>query len=479
MPVPAFLLLVLVLGCGPSSALRTQYSDLVHPAAQCREGAPPSVTPAEMHADLVVLERTIRRGYAGYRFFPDEQWEQVFDRLRGDVHETRSPTAFRDVLAEHLAFLDDNHVGFWIYEDGRRSWRGTSGHAQAYIGSTRFEMREGVAHAAGAAKLNFCRVDWANGQDLHAAQVLQPVVGATGETELRPLILSREPLRSIECELEVGGQTDTRTFELTKLDLPFTRGSAFEMLDAPFPWVRLRTLFSDRAGALDRFVESAVEVRDAPVVVLDLRRTGGGSDRYLIRWFGQLLQRDLRYWTRGRLESEVVLQGGLNFWECVRASNSTDSGGAAWIDARIERAHRELDEAMNERGLFYDLDRRSPMVFGEASTPFDGRLLVVTDRGCASACETAALLARQVPGAVIVGENTGGVMKVGEMRRYRLPNSRVSISLGHQSHEDPSGEFREAYGFLPDVWLDGTDPERDIRTLASCLGREECPLRFR
>ena len=471
---------LLLLSCGPSQALRTSYSDLVHPSGVCREDAPESLLPTEMQQDVAVLRRIIERGYAGHRYFPEQEWEEAFAGIHGETHgDPRSAAWFRDMLAEQLQFLDDNHVGFWIYENGRRSWRGTSGHAQAYIGSTRFEERDGHYYASGAAKLRLCRTDYINGQDIHPPQLLQPVLGADGRPELRPIVLSREPLESIECELEVGGETERRTLELTRLDIASSRGAAFERLDASFAWIRLRTLFADRAGALDRFVESAAEARESDVVVLDLRGTGGGSDRYLIQWFGQLLERDLRYWRRGRLDSEVVLQGGLNFWECVRASNSTDSGGAAWIDARIERAHRELDEAMNERGLFYELDERSPMVFGQATTPFEGRLLVVTDRRCASACETAALLARQVPGALIVGENTGGVMKVGEMRRYRLPNSRVGVSFGHQSHEDPFNQFREAYGFLPHVWLDGTDPERDIRALAACLARDECVLNVR
>ena len=84
-----------------------------------------------------------------------------------------------------------------------------------------------------------------------------------------------------------------------------------------------------------------------------------------------------------------------------------------------------------------------------------------------------------VEGAVIVGENTGGVMKVGEMRRYRLPRSQIHLTLGHQSHTDPFGAFREGRGFVPDVWLDGEDPEGDVRAVAECLARDDCPLRFR
>lgn len=466
---PVRWVVVLLCACGPSQALRTSYSNLIHPASECRQDAPTQLSSDAVQSDFDTFERIVRRGYAGYPFFSEANWASAFQTTREQLRGVETSVAFRDVLAERFAFLQDNHVGFWTYQDGRRSWRGVGGHHQAYVGAMRFTERDGQFYAAGAAKLVHCE---------GFEEVIQPVLSGSDVT-LRPLVLSPEPVESIQCQFDVDGHVSERTLPLTKLEMNAPRGPAFERIEAPFAWVRLRTLFTDRAGALDRFVESAAEVRDAPVVVLDLRRTGGGSDRYLIRWFGQLLQRDLQYWRRGRLSSEVVLQGGLNFWECVRASNPTDEGGSVWIDARIERAHRELDEAMNEQGEFRDLDVRTPMVFGEAPSAFEGRLLVVTDRRCASACETAALLARQVPGAVVIGENTGGVMKVGEMRRYRLPNSRVGVSLGHQSHEDPNGAFRESYGFLPDVWMDGENPDAEISAVAQCLMRADCSLRFR
>ncbi|MEM9072257.1 MAG: S41 family peptidase [Myxococcota bacterium] len=442
---------------------------LVHPPSACLQDAPVQVSVDGMREDFGRLELVLRRGYAGFpKAATEQRWSQIFAEGRARLPSSPvTPREFRDLLVEHFRFLDDNHVGFWTYEAGVRDWRGVGGHHQAYVGA--MEVRDDLAALAdGDATLVACE-----GYSLR--ELLRPGLAERGEDlVMRPVILAREE-PSLRCEFARGEEHFERDVALSAVSLR-SPGPRFSRENDP-PWLRLRTLVMSHRASLDEFVASAEEVRSAPVVVLDLRGAGGGSDRFLIQWFANLVDDDLRYWDKARLSSEVVLQGGLNFWECVRASRPpTDEAGAAWIDARIERAQRELGDV---DAPFWDLRETSPPVVAEAPSPFRGRLLLVIDRGCQSACETAPLLAQQIPGAVIVGENTQGVMKVGEMRRYRLPRSGINLSLGHQAHEDPFGSFRESYGFAPDLWLDGEDTEDDIRRLAACLAREDCPIRFR
>lgn len=473
----AWVAVLLVAGCGgPSDAVRVAYGDLIRPEAMCRSAAPAEVTPEEMAADHAVLERLLRRGYGGFELAGDEaRWAEVFSAGRADLPaEPVTPLAFRDRLLDELAFLDDNHVGLWLYADGRRRWRSTSGHHQAYIGAARFR-REGERFVTedGAALLACDR----GAPD----EILRPVVGESlPELVYAPIALSREPVEALTCEVE--GDERERTIAMSRLSMRGTRGPAFERLEADFPWLRVRTLFTDRADALDRFVSSGVELRDAPVIVLDLRRAGGGSDRFLLRFFRNLTDQTFAYWETDALESEVTLQGALTFWQCVRSfSGTTDAGGRAWLDDRVARAERELERALNDRGLFRDRDPEALRLPGVAPSRYAGRFILLIDRGCGSACETSVLLARQLEGAVIVGENTEGVMKVGELRWYQLPNSRVWISLGHRSHHDPFEGFRESYGYAPDVWLDGDSPDDDVRRLAACLADPECgdAIRYR
>jgi len=67
-------------------------------------------------------------------------------------------------------------------------------------------------------------------------------------------------------------------------------------------------------------------------------------------------------------------------------------------------------------------------------------------------------------------------MKVGELRSYRLPESRIAISAGHRVHEDPNvdGIFPEGLGYQPDLWLLTGEPEEQIERIAACLSDSSC-----
>ncbi len=443
---------------------RAAYADLIVPAEQCSAAGPESVEPAALARDVEVLERLMRRGYAGYEMNDDARWERAFRELRASLpSEPASPRAFRDLVLDAIGFVDDGHVAAWVFDPRRRA-RATTSHHQAWFTGARFTRTSGGFVDAEGRVLASC-------DERAPEEILRPTPSSElPALEHVPIVLSRTPRESIDCTFADGSSA---TYPLARVGIADGRGPAFERREAPFPWLRLRTLFPDRASELARFVASAEGVRDAPVVVLDLRRGGGGSDRFLLEWFRRLTSQPIRYWETDALTSEATLQGALTFWSCVRASGGADGGGAAWLDARIERAERELDEAMRARGLFRDRRREALELDGLAPEPYRGRLIVVVDRGCNSACETSVLLARQIPGAIVVGENTEGTMKVGELRWYRLPESRVWISLGMRAHHDPFDRFAEGRGFLPDLWLVG-DADARIRELAACAADDEC-----
>lgn len=464
-PVRIVCIALLLVACGPSRPpltpeTRAAYHDLRVSPERCREPATP-VTRAQAVRDLGVLERVLTRGYAGYGLHPPERVGRAIAEARASLpDQTLPPRAFREHVFRHVAFLDDNHVGLWFYDDEGRHFRATSEHRQAYVADARFTRTDAGFVDAEGRRLLGCG-------DHAPASILRPVAAPPAIT-WAPILLSPLPIESISCTL--SGDVEV-TYPLRRLSLGRGGGAPYERLEAPFPWLRVRTLAYSRRGALEEFVASATEVRDAPVVVLDLRRAGGGSDRFLVRWFRDLTSADLSYWAVEDVRSEVNLQGALNFWGCVRSFSGADAGGREWLDARVGRAERELDEAMRQRGPFRDVLPDRVTLDGRAPGPFGGRLIVLVDRGCASACETSVMLARQVPGAIVVGENTEGTMKVGELRWYRLPESGLWLSAGTRVHRDPNpnGGFAEGRGFLPDLWLDGRDVDGTVRALAECL----------
>jgi hypothetical protein len=460
-------------------AVQRAYSDLLVTPDGCRAPSEARVTREEALHDLDVLARIFARGYAGYELAGTEaEWAQVFAEARDALPaEPMSALEFRDFLLARFAFLADGHVAFWAYVDGRRFARSTGGHVFAHVSAVRFDRRDGELVDDEGRVLIAC-----DGRP--AAEVVRPFLEGDARVRFAPVVRSRATVTRVDCTLRSPTEeTVTESIPLHRIALSDGRGPSFERRSvfeergaASFPWLRLRTLFPNRGGALEDFVASAAEVRDAPVLVLDMRGVGGGADRYLVRWFRELTSETIHYWQTDALSSEVTLQGALTFWGCVRAGLSTDAGGDAWLEERIRRGRRELDEAMAQRGEFRARDRQHLAIEGRAPRPFAGRLVLLVDRGCASACETSVLLARQLPGTLVVGENTEGTMKVGELRSYRLPESGVWLSAGTRVHTDTSvpGGFPEGNGYEPDVWLDTDEVDARVTELVRCLSDAAC-----
>lgn len=448
------LVLALLVGCGapapdPSPAQRRAYTEHRVPASECRAPGPPTLERAAMLRDLAVLRRLFDRGYAGRDLAGSEaDWERAHAQAREAVPAQASLEAFRDLLADRYRWLDDNHVGFWYFDDARH-WRSTGHHERPFAGP---ELDEG-----GSVRACTSGVDPA------------PFWGSEGLTR-RPILLTSEEARDLECR---SGEEPVR-YPVERL-ATFTDpgGPIFERRGGR---VVIRSLMTTHAGALEDFVAAAEPLRHEPVVLLDFRFTGGGADRYLVRFFARFTDQRLRYWTTGALVSETTLQGARNFWGCVRNGSEPGTAGRAWVDRRIARAERDLEEGL-ARGPFYDFRTQPKHVPPKVDEPFAGRLILATGPRCASACETAVLLAKQIPGAWIVGQNTSGTMKVGELRWYRLPESKIWVALGRRAHIDPTGEFAEGRGFLPDLWLDGEDAEASLDALYACAADAECAAR--
>ncbi|MBO6934756.1 MAG: hypothetical protein JJ863_07270 [Deltaproteobacteria bacterium] len=445
------LALLLALGCGgaapdPSPADRLAYTEHRVPANLCREPGPEQLDRATMLRDLAVLERLFDRGYAGRDLAGNEEhWSRAHAAAREAVPEQASLEEFRDLLAARYRWLDDNHVGFW-YFDTARHWQSTGHHDRPWAAQTLGDD------------------PW--DPSCSPTVELVPFWGSEGLSH-RPLFLRSEAPGDIECT-EDEEPVRYPTERLTVFTDP--GGPTFERNGGR---AVIRSLMTTNAGALEAFVASAEPLRHEPVVLLDFRFTGGGADRYLVRFFAHFTSQRLSYWTTGALVSETTLQGARNFWGCVRNGTQPDTPGRAWVDQRIARAERDLDEGM-ARGPFYDFRSQRKHVPPKVDEPFAGRLIVATGPRCASACETAVLLAKQIPGAWIVGQNTSGTMKVGELRWYRLPESKMWVALGRRSHTDPTGEFQEAIGFVPDLWIDGENAEARLDELYACAADPEC-----
>lgn len=444
------LVLAVLVACGSSQPPPTpMQADLVVTHADCTKPPARMISHRDAAADLDVVERVLRRGYAGFEPLARRgvDWTAAFAKLRDDLAALPEPIdveQLRDWLATELAFTNDNHLGVYtVASDGSHASRSAGSHLDAFAApSIAVERVDGAWHAA------------ANLPQLGG----EPVTHCEPEVEMRPVVnggrriwvpiaLAHHQPDAIRCELASG--------TMSSLALPITgsyrNGPAFERREAGAPILRLRSFDPTKRTELDAFVATAVELRNAKAIVLDVRGNQGGSDDFVRAWFRDLTSDTLHGPTIDMLISDVNAQGTSNLATC--------HGGISQLRPSDYRVWKTF--ALDDKG--------------RAPAPYRGTIVVVTDRDCASSCESLVHYARQLPNTIVVGENTAGTGVFGEVVPYRLPRSGIWLQAGTKWFHDRvrNQTAIEGTGYLPDLWLDKPD-DTTVDNLARCVADPAC-----
>ncbi len=315
------------------------------------------------------------------------------------------------------------------------------------------------------------------------AALLQPVLDSDEPLDLghRPLVLSVAKPPPLRCSFE--GEAEPRRLPMVRLrgfagDLP--KEPAWVLTaDEPVLSYRIADLSAKHQPAMRGLIEQAPAMRDAPAVLIDVRGNGGGSDNPIMGLFSQLTDMYLRYDDVDRIDSTVALLADINGLTCRLRSEELDPG----LRTRWEVELVSLEERLKhwrDKGTpaWRTHDIYTPKTEGGIRDPWWGRMVVLQDGGCASACEAVPMFARQLPGTLVVGENSGGVGEYGEAKSFRLPRTGLGFAMGSKQfrHIDPRLAADEGVGHLPDLWIHDTDPLAAATAVAACLADEGCAM---
>lgn len=236
-----------------------------------------------------------------------------------------------------------------------------------------------------------------------------------------------------------------------------TPGAPVELFPGAVPVLAIRT-FDNRAESTLRDLPGlARRLRRAPGFVVDLRGNGGGNFAFAEAFVLELAAGELERLDEAEVMSVAAIEGRLNTARYEIARGNVGDDVRPHYDRHIDaltgllRRAREADQGRVE------IERTGKTVQGRAETSYAGRIVLLADDGCASACEMMIALARQLPNTILVGDATRGAMEVGEVATFRLPSSGVTVRFGTRRYDDPRGKFEEARGFEPDVRVEGAD----------------------
>lgn len=208
-----------------------------------------------------------------------------------------------------------------------------------------------------------------------------------------------------------------------------------------------------RFEAIGMFRSSLGFARDRKVLILDLRDNPGGDNaipfRFLFELYG--LGFDL---------GELIDLGGMN--ELVSpATNqawlrllSEIGDGGEFLGWKLAQEREREAELRADPRRYWSEKTADEGALGAllARAARDRVLILVVNGRSASSAESVVPVARLLPNAFVVGENTAGVGAYGNLLKYFLPNSGVELFLPSSKGNGP-GYMGEGRGYYPDYWL--------------------------
>lgn len=240
---------------------------------------------------------------------------------------------------------------------------------------------------------------------------------------------------------------------------PPARSVEVRLLEGGVPYIAVPSFASPSFE--ERAVELVKEHGAAPAMIVDVRRNGGGTTP--VSLIEALMDRSYVDWT----EATVVSNALFGAYRAVRDTYTKAKLG--------EYASGYVD------GLA-SFDRAELKTLGRVVQPgtplFTGRLIVLIDEGCSSACEDFVMPLKVSGRATLVGEATQGstgqpyMQDFGDGLSFRVSAKRVYF---------PDGRAFEGVGIEPDVEVIATPADlradRDVAleralALASTVGRE-------
>ena len=174
---------------------------------------------------------------------------------------------------------------------------------------------------------------------------------------------------------------------------------------------------------IEPFLRGGWELRDSPVLVLDIRGHRGGIPVS-------------QEWVRGYAGRELV--GGLSFVEIQRGSATARSLGGG------------KGPIVGNRPGWFRLDSLDPE---RSPIPNENLLIVLTDKFVGSAGDKLVGHLRQLENVLFVGENTHGNLLAGGLGRTMLPRSGLDVMFGMDLNLRPDLSQFEGVGFMPDLWV--------------------------
>lgn len=372
------------------------------------------VSAQEAMEDVETCFRLLRCSYGAYDYFGGDEvfgpiQQDILDELAGGGSLNNGQLA--QIMAEHLSpVLVDGH-----FKIGGIRMADYHNRYMYYVPGVWFDDDTGLDLA-----------------------LVKDTVDGTGRLRKCLAVLATEAeAEALPETLEIDGIPVALDWKKDE-GLEWDGGDVFneETLADGTPWLTSGAMWaSDEEGQaqLDRLAGCGGAYAAAPVLVLDVRGNGGGSDEYINQWFAgytgaKSQERQSFAWKCSDVNLEVWRRWGM---ELTGVGWIVNGWSGQWV----------------EHG---------------------GVTLVLQDKGTASSGETAVREVHTLENALFLGSNTLGCSLTPNNEDFYLPNTGLNLYFGTCLTLMEDGENLDGRGFLPDLWVPSGEAEQRAEAMIEC-----------
>jgi len=395
-----------------------------------------TITRAQAREDIETLAYLFQNGYSGREFYEMRgvDFQRIYQGLREAVEQFDEPVRVQDLenrIAAAFGEIFDGHLSI----RGHRSHRFYR-HQDIYYGDVLVEEQNGAFVVIQSAVSAIQAGDRFTQDD--PQRFLFRTLSPEGKEHSLVGVLSdayvpQQPLSFNGKEIRVPLHASRLSQATKPRDIcTLTQCDGVDVLNMqrfpPSPMTGER---------VEPYIDMARSLKDRSVFILDVRSNPGGSSQYSQAFF-QTLNR-VAHWRKSSAVLRSPVTGSSGGWAKGLSNLWSGLGGE-------KRYTRTWD-------MYAGLEAQQ---MGD----YPGRVIVLMDRHVASSGEAAVAYSKSVRDSLRVGENTGGIGTFGEVRRYYLPHSGIRVNLPCKLFV--CEELLEGRGYLPDIWLDTSQPIEEI-----------------
>jgi len=228
----------------------------------------------------------------------------------------------------------------------------------------------------------------------------------------------------------------------------FANKIEYRTINDSISYLRMASFSSEFNAKIDSLYKKvAPEILKRPYLIIDVRNNGGGSD-------GNAYPLLKYMYTKPFFDDKVelfVTKDNIKMWEKWHEEQSKDSINYSKQD--LEETLAEINRMKNAKeGTFIPrATSEQTLIKLDTVEKYPKKIAILSNKWCASSCESLLFLAKESDKSIILGENSGGYVGYGEVGEINTPCYNFNLTCT-MTRYDKQREF-EVIGISPNYKL--------------------------